>query len=123
MILDCFSNINIQKVGFRFQFEYEDATTVGTMLSKNTVDFIAGEQKKIKVVLDTEHLTSGRYKVDIIAYALNTTGTEEFLDGVYPGLYLEIANPPLSKENPLYWLNGFWGNIHLHDVIVSEATE
>lgn len=119
LTLTCTSNIDINRVGFRFQFEYQDGTMAGTMLSANTVDFCNGEEKKVSLELSTEHLTPGRYKVDIIAYALNSTGTEEFLDGVYPGLFLEISQS-LTKDNPLLWLNGYWGNIHLQDVLIKQ---
>ncbi len=117
--ITCESNVDVKRVGFRFQLQYQDGTMAGTMLSENMIDFHAGSTKKVLAEMDTHHLTTGRYRVDIIAYALNGTGTEEYLDGIYPGLYIEV-NEALSADNPLFWLHRYWGSTHLHDLILKE---
>jgi hypothetical protein len=63
----------------------------------------------------TAHLTPGRYSVDIIAYQYNEYGSEQFLDGVYPGLIFEITDT-INEHNKLLWLHQYWGHIHLDDV-------
>ena len=104
-------------VRFRFEIQYQDGTSIGTMLSENSVSFISGENKAVMLSMNTKHLTPGRYKIDIVAYANNEYGTEQLLDGVYPGIVIEM-NDTLNAENPITWLHGCWGHIHLHDVVI-----
>lgn len=115
--LECSSNVLWKNVAFRFEIKYQDGTIVGTMLSDSTVSFGVGETKEVAMKFDTAHLVPGRYYVDIVAYVYNEFGAEQFLDGVYPGLILEISDE-LNESNPLLWLHQYWGHVHLHDVSI-----
>ena len=66
-------------------------------------------------IIDTEHLTPGKYRADIVAYTYDEFGNEDFLDGVYPGICFEITDK-INKDNSLIWLHSYWGHIHLHDI-------
>ena len=117
--LECYSLKEQKQVFFRFETKYQDQTIAGTMFSNAGVDFKADENRRVDLILDTSHLAPGRYLVDIIAYQFNQFGQESFLDGVYPGLVLEISDT-IKGENKLIWLHRYWGHVHLNDVRVIE---
>jgi hypothetical protein len=60
-------------------------------------------------------MTPGRYRVDIVAYQMNEFGNQVLIDGVYPGLILEIV----EKENDIIWLDRWWGHVRLNDLKIS----
>lgn len=113
--LKCKATKNWRNVGFRFEIQYQDGSLVGTMLTKQTVDVEKDIENEYVLKMDTKHLTPGRYKIDIVAYLFNEYGTEQFLDGVYPGFIIEISDK-LNEDNPIIWRHKWWGNVHLHDV-------
>lgn len=104
-------------VKFRFEIKYQDTTPAGTMLCDRPVQFKAGEVRAVSMNFDTEHLAPGRYRVDIIAYVYDEFGTEQFIDGVYPGFVFEIEEV-VDEHHPLRWMHQYWGHAHLHDVAV-----
>jgi len=115
--LCCRAQKTVKDVFFRFEVQYQDTTIVGTMFSSQGSTIEAGKDNYTHMLLDTEHLAPGRYKIDIIAYQFNEYGQERYLDGVYPGMILEISET-LNEENKLVWLHRYWGHVHLKDVRV-----
>ena len=83
------------------------------------VNIYPERENEVHLQLDTMHLAPGRYKIDIIGYQYNEYGKELFLDGVYPGIMLEILET-LNEDNKLIWNSRFWGHVHLNDVRVVE---
>ena len=112
--LRCTATKKWEGVKFRFEIQYQDGTVAGTMLTDTAIEVCEGENI-LNLKFDTEHLTPGRYKVDIIAYLYDTYGNEQYLDGVYPGMIFEIDDT-VSERNQLVWLHKYWGHIRLHDV-------
>ncbi len=106
-------------VKFRFEIQYQDGSITGTMLSDRGVSCEAGERGTLHFLLNTAHLAPGRYKIDIIAYIYNQFGDEQFLDGVYPGMMMEISDE-VDEENELIWLHQYWGHVRLHDAHICE---
>ena len=119
MEIDCTTKRDWTDVAFRFEIKFQDGVKVGTMLSSGTVDRLEAGHNKIRIQLNTVHLTPGRYVADIIAYNFNELGQEQFLDGVYPGVVFEISDK-INEHNKLNWLHQYWGNVHLHDVDVEK---
>ena len=117
--LSCKSSQTREDVFFRFEVQYHDGTAVGTMFSSKGSTVYPQTDTSIHMVLDTKHLAPGRYRVNIVAYQFNEYGTEKFLDGVYPGLLLEVTNT-LNAENKLIWLHRHWGHVRLHDIEIVE---
>lgn len=115
MDLFSISTVDLKQVKFRFEIQFQNGTKVGTMFSESDIDYSKNEQKSTHLVLDTSHLTPGKYHVDIIGYTYDQFGNEDFLDGVYPGLCFELTDE-INENNPLIWLHAYWGHIHLHDV-------
>ncbi len=103
-------------VGFRFEFWSQDGTKIGSMLSGSFVDLDEGENR-VMLELDLEHLASGQYSVDLVVYLHDSDGNEDILDGVYPGIVLEVRDQ-LNEANHLDWHHQYWGFVHLHDVQV-----
>jgi hypothetical protein len=49
---------------------------------------------------------------------MNEFGNQVLIDGVYPGLILEIV----EKENDIIWLDRWWGHVRLNDLKISNIT-
>ena len=113
--LKCSAMNRLGDVKIRLELEYQDGTKIGTMLCDEGLNFEQNEQRIVKLKVETQHLTPGRYKADIVAYIQNEAGAEQFLDGVYPGIIFEL-NDTINYENPMIWLHKDWGHVHLHDV-------
>ena len=115
----CHSTTVLKNVYFRFEIQYQDETLAGTMLSTQGLSFMKNEDRVIHMIMDTSHLAPGRYKVDIIAYLFNEYGNEQFLDGVYPGIVIEIEDT-INESNKLIWLHRYWGHVRLNDIQIKE---
>ena len=87
------------------------------MFASGKIDLENAKKQTIRIVLDTEHLAPGRYRANIIAYQYNEFGSEQFLDGVYPGFIFDISEE-LNEKNKINWLPQYWGRVRLHDLDV-----
>lgn len=119
LCLECKTEKAWHEVYFRFEIEYQDGTKVGTMLSDKGMNLFAGANNLLTIEMDLAHLAPGRYKVDIVAYIFNDFGREQLVDAVYPGFWIELSDK-LNEDNPVIWLNKYWGNIHLHDIHIEK---
>ena len=54
------------------------------------------------------------YKVDIVAFVTDAYGEDHFLDGVYPGFYMEISEK-INEANPFVWYRERWGALRLQE--------
>jgi lipopolysaccharide transport system ATP-binding protein len=115
VILSCSSSKEWNDVRFRFEWHFHDGQTVGTMLSNNTVSYLPNETTDTLLQVDLSHFAPGKYSADIIAYIQNDLGTELFLDGVYPGLRIEITETGKDR-NYVTWLHNHWGHVRLHNI-------
>ena len=121
MVIACTAEKPLRRVGFRFEFWAQDGTKVGSMLSGDFVDLDEGENH-ILLEVDLEHLASGQYNVDIVVYLHDSDGNEDILDGVYPGVVVEIRDE-LNESNHLDWHHQYWGHVHLHDLHVRKDAQ
>ncbi|MBR6155332.1 MAG: ATP-binding cassette domain-containing protein [Lachnospiraceae bacterium] len=115
-----------KKLKLRFVIQSRDGQKVGTMFSKNDLDFPKNESISIDFKLDLSHLIPEDYRIDIIAFQYNDFGDEQIVDGVYPGLFIKIDNSS-TLQSGVRWLSRYWGKIRLQDVemlkMVSDGTE
>lgn len=112
--ISCTAHRALSQVGFRFELWAEEGTKVGTMLTGGFVDLREGENR-IALKLDLEHLVTGQYSADLVAFLHDADGNEDILDGVYPGFVFNV-NAPLSGKNYLDWHTQYWGFVHLPDM-------
>ena len=105
-------------VRFRFVFSTTDRGTIGTMFTNHTVNIPTGNCQVMNFLIDLEHLMSGRYRIDIIAFQIDEFGREHIVDGVYPGMFLELIESEESRKD-VVWLPRYWSNIRLHDMTCS----
>ena len=115
--LSCTTTKQWDNVKLRFEVRYQDGAKAGTMFANKPTSFAANDVKTIQMCMDTSHLAPGRYIIDIVAYIFNEFGNEQFLDGVYPGLILDIDSS-IDDTNELQWNHMYWGHTHLHDLDV-----
>lgn len=106
----------LEQVGFRFEFWSQDGTKIATMLSGDFVDLQEGPNR-LSMRMNLSHLTTGQYSADLVAYLHDGEGNEDILDGVYPGVVLDVV-VPLSSDNYLDWHHQYWGAIRLNDLAV-----
>ena len=118
-LLSVHSDMDFERVGFRFELWYQDGLKAGSMLTENFVRIPQGETD-ILLHFDPSHLVEGQYRADLIAYQFDSNGNEDILDGVYPGFIFQIHNE-LDDRNHLDWHAQYWGPIHLHDLSASVA--
>ena len=116
VVLSVESLKHFDRVGFRLELWFHDGSKIGTMLSRNFVSLDPGDAT-VHLSIDPAHLTNGQYRADLIAYQFDQNGTEDILDGVYPGLIFHINNR-LDEENYLDWNHQYWGAVRLHDLTV-----
>ena len=115
--IECEALIPLKGVGFRFELWYQDGVKVGSMLSRSFVDLDRGTHA-VRVCLEPAHLTPGQYHADIVAYRIDGDGSEDILDGVYPGVIFQIADQA-DDVACSDWNHQYWGHIQLHDLEVS----
>ena len=108
---------HFDRVGFRLELWFQDGSKIGTMLSGTFREFREGVSE-VHISVDPSHLTPGQYRADLIAYQFDENGTEDILDGVYPGLVFQITDR-LDDTNYLDWHHQYWGAVRLHDLYIS----
>lgn len=106
-----------ENLSFRFEISLMNGTTIATMFSDQTLKLEKGEKNQISFYFDTEHLTPGKYRVDIIAYITDSLGEDHFIDGIYPAFVFEITDR-INEKNKKVWHRHYWGAIHLQDIEV-----
>ena len=86
-------------VKFRFEFSDMSENKLGSMWSHGTLSFEENEHRELNAKISSRLFTPGQYKVDIVAFLTDAFGEDHFLDGVYPGFYLEISEK-INDANP-----------------------
>ncbi len=116
MVYDAFEML--KGVRFRFEFWYQDGQKVGSMLS-NSIDIGQGEHE-ILLEADLYGLTTGQYTADLITYKADENSVETILDGVYPGVVIDIVESE-DIDHHVIWSHQYWGHIRLHDMLIKSS--
>ena len=103
----------LDNVGLRFEVKSLQDIVIGTMFSDRSFDISSYENQMISLSLPINSIMPGKYRIDIVAYLLDSFGNEYALDGVYPGVCVELIDN--SDDNALIWLSNYWGHIRLND--------
>lgn len=111
-----FAFMKLTGIRFRLEFWSQTGEKIGTMLSSGTIDAPL-ERGTFKLTADLSHLAPGHYRADLVAYKTDSDGNEDILDGVYPGVILEVLQPVWSADDP-FWVHRYWGHVRLHDLTV-----
>ena len=115
--LTCYSEQPRKGVKFRFEAQYQDGTQIATSIMDEGVDFGENETKSISFTIDTKYYPTGNYCINIVAYLCNEFGYDQFLDGVYPGMWFEISDK-LNQHSQLVWMHRYWGHVMLKNVVM-----
>lgn len=84
------------------------------MWSRGALSFAENEQRELAAKISSRLFTPGQYKVDIVAFLTDAFGEDHFLDGVYPGFYMEISEK-INEANPYVWHREWWGPLRLQE--------
>ena len=104
-------------IRFRMVIRYKDGTFAGAMLTKEMVNLKKNDNQIVELDMDIAHLMKGYYRVSVAAVTNDEFGNERVIDGVYPGFFIEI-NETISAEQPIMWLNQYFGHVRLHDLSI-----
>ena len=108
----------LKSVCFRFVLTLMQGDKLGTMFSEHGVDFPIGE-KEISFALDTTHLMTGKYRVNVIAFLLDEFEKEHRLDCLLPGFLFEM-NDVNNQHYSGYWNTQNNGFLRLHDAKIQK---
>ena len=112
-VIECQALQDLRNVRLRMEFWYQDGTKVGSMLS-NPVPTVKQGLCRFQLEMDLAGFTSGQFSADLVAYS-GENRVQELLDGVYPGIVFEIAEPPETTHH-VEWSHQYWGHIRLRDM-------
>jgi len=116
LALNCSAKSKLNNIRLRFEVQLFTGQNVCTILTDKTFSIQENENKCIRIRLDSSHLVSGKYRINIVAFLVDEFGSEFFLDGVYPGIVFEIDDK--NQQDNLIWLPQYWGHIRLNDALV-----
>lgn len=105
----------IKNAYFRFEIKSIDKITIGTMISDKSFDISSNEERDLKILLPTKGIMPGKYTIDILVFLRDDFGNESPIDGVYPGICIELTE---NKDGFLIWKPNYWGYIKLSDAIL-----
>ena len=108
-------NLAYENVALRFEISNSNEIKIASSFSNSLV--LATGDNDLEIEFSTKHLVPGRYKIDIVLYHSFGNGNQRGLDGVYPGMIIDIYDK-CDAFNKLNWKPVFWGNIHLDDISV-----
>ena len=111
--ITCQALQNLRNVRLRMEFWYQDGTKIGSMLS-NPVPGVKEGSCCFLLEMDLAGFTAGQYSADLVAYS-GENGVQDLLDGVYPGIVFEIAEPPETVHH-VEWSHQYWGHIRLRNM-------
>lgn len=106
------SKINLNNLQFRFEIKYQSDSVAGTIFTDKTN--INSANNSLKIRIDTKPLVYGKYSFDIVAFQMDKSGNEAFLDSVYPGFFIELYQ---NKNNDISieWLHNYYGHSRLNN--------
>lgn len=104
------------EIYLRFELQTYAGDAIATAVTNSAFKVDEQGGKEIKMILSLDHIVSGQYRINIVAYQANEFGAENFLDGVYPGLVFRIDDDANESGRGLVWLPQYWGHIKLDDV-------
>lgn len=118
--IDCSAAEPLDSVRFRLELWYQDGSKIGSMLSEPVAHLDPGAHT-VRLEADLTGLTKGQYSADLVAYTADENGTEELLDGVYPGIVFNVEEAA-EADHHVEWSHQYWGHIRLRDMrVIPEA--
>ena len=114
--IDCSAAEPLDSVRFRLELWYQDGSKIGSMLSEPVAHLDPGAHT-VRLEADLTGLTKGQYSADLVAYTADENGTEELLDGVYPGIMFNVEEAA-EADHHVEWSHQYWGHIRLRDMRV-----
>lgn len=114
LLLSVTSKRAFGNVKIRLEFSDMNEAKLGSMWSKNTLNFTKNEQRQLNININSAAFTPGQYKVDIVVFVTDAYGEDHFLDGVYPGFYMEISEK-INRANPFVWHREWWGALRMKE--------
>ena len=106
---------NIENACLRLELRSVDDAAVGTTFVQKFASLNAG-LNTLKVDFDSAGLIPGKYLAVLIFYQVNSIGTSDDLDGVYPALIFEIQDT--RSQLGIKWNYRSWGRMKLPELKV-----
>ena len=114
--LKCKANWDCHNMRLRFEVVASDNTVAGTIFSDNMIDINRGEEKEYYLNINTDNMTPGNYRFDILAFEQNDFGIQDWCDRVEGAAQIELDR---RNETDLEWLPQYWGHTRFPDFHIS----
>lgn len=115
--LICKANKECNNMRIRFEIVASDNTVVGTMFSDSAIKMNKGEEREYFLVVDTNHMTPGNYRFDMLAFEQNDFGIQDWCDRIEGAAQIELER---RNDLELEWLPQFWGHTRFNDFTIQE---
>lgn len=113
--------ISIKEAFFRLEVLNAFGNIICMMFSEESVEIKQGEVTRIKIVLDSTHLTPGNYRVSIAAFTFTELADKVELDKVEGAFNFEtLYDDTIKDEERAHWFSSWNSNIRLHTLEISE---
>ena len=103
---------NIDNLSLRMMIHNEDQTPIATTVCTNFMDCIEGQEYEKDFSFDVSPLTSGVYKILMVAFETDEIGSTIDADAVWPAFVFER-----EKVSSVNWRSRLLGDIQLPDMI------
>ncbi len=97
-------------VKLRYEIYNSNNSVIGASFS-NAIALLEGENL-IRTSFDLKGLAPGRYYIHFVLFEFNEEGYENALDGVYPGMIIDIVR----GEKSMKWDTKYWGNLEINNI-------
>ena len=99
----------------RLRFEFVNSNGQRVCANFSSPFSVGVGSYKLEFSFDTKFLTHGRYSIDIVIFQIDGYGGQKNVDGVYPGMVLDILETR-DDFNIINWSTFYWGNVHLPNI-------
>jgi lipopolysaccharide transport system ATP-binding protein len=118
-VFHCIANKDIEKIKFRFEIFFSDATIVGASFSDGEIAEKEGSVFDVYMQLSTGNFPAGKYYVAALAFEYDNFGNQVPIDYVEPALSFEV----IDKEGSIVWLHQYWGHVRLDDMSIKKVVK
>ena len=119
-VVHCKANTDFSDMGIRMEIFTPDGSVAGAMLSDCCVSAKKGESFDLYLDVNTSHLAPGNYRFDMLAFQMNSFGTETWCDRVSGALQIELYK---KNDSDLEWLPQYWGHTRFHDILITDIAK
>lgn len=113
--------VDIEKAYFRLDVVNAYGTVVGSMLSQKSVPIREDKVTAVDIVMDSQHIVPGNYRVNISAYTFTDMADKVELDMVEGAFTFETVYNDKRQEEVAHWFSDWNSNISLRPLEITQV--